>query len=91
MNAAKQTAMDHYGLTTWPPSHQRTPKALVDCRGMACEIMRRDGMSLESVALEVGFADHKSVRDALFRRLRNRLKGMGHLDALVYCFEMMEV
>ncbi len=95
MNQAKQTAMDHYGLTTWPPSHMRNPP-FADCRGMACYIMRREGMTLNKIAAAVGFADHKSVLDALARRkvvkqrrTISRLRKMGHMAALVVCLKQL--
>lgn len=84
MNSHQQTAMDFYGLTEWPPSHMRK-YPFPDCRGMACELMRKDGMLLENISLAVGFADHTGVRDALSRREAIRLKEMGHLAALVHC------
>ncbi len=96
MNAAKQTAMDHYGLTEWPPSHMRNPP-FADCRGMACYIMRREGMTLKKIAAAVGFADHKSVLDALERRKAvkiqrtvARLREMGHMAALVVCIKQLK-
>jgi hypothetical protein len=68
---AKQTAMAVYGFTEWPTS--RTDRA-ADCKGLACKLMRSEGMFIKVVAHEVGFADASSVLWSIKRLEQRRVE-----------------
>ena len=90
VTTAKQTATRLYQLEEWPATHIRT-RVACDCRGYACEILRDvHGMSYPAIARALGFRDHTSVMYAITRYKAGKLKKMGHMTALLSCFNQLQ-
>ncbi len=87
MNAAKQTAMDHYGLTEWPSPPLGGRQASL-CRGMACKIMRKEGMLLKVIAYEIGYSDVSAVQIAIKRHDLDNDRS--HINALLGYFNQLK-